>query len=202
MHCTALWSHSLAPSSYSAMLQCSVTPCSGWPVAGMRDCHQSPVSALKEATRQPDLHNISLLKFFKCLFTYEDDGGEEGLPVLVDAPLAVEGQRQDRQDHHLHAGEGEVEDQEEKGEQQEQHEQGVRYLSAIQQRPTTKLRRIWNLPKKMVMKMMMRIRRTRRLKKRMRRMWNLPKPMLLMAWVTVNVSSGTTPLAAAGGDFQ
>ena len=24
--------------------------------------------------------------------------------------------------------------------------------------------------------------------------WNLPKPMALMAWVTVNVSSGTTPL--------
>jgi hypothetical protein len=24
--------------------------------------------------------------------------------------------------------------------------------------------------------------------------WNLPKPMALIAWLTVNVSSGTTPL--------
>ena len=45
----------------------------------------------------------------------------------------------------------------------------ISMLSAIQQRPTTKLSTIWNLP----------------------------KPMLLMAWVTVKVSSGTTPLAAA-----
>ena len=45
----------------------------------------------------------------------------------------------------------------------------ISMLSAIQQSPTTKLSTIWNLP----------------------------KPMLLMAWVTVKVSSGTTPLAAA-----
>ena len=42
--------------------------------------------------------------------TYEDDGSEEGLSVLVDPPLAVQGQGQDGQDHHLHAGEGGEED--------------------------------------------------------------------------------------------
>ena len=34
--------------------------------------------------------------------TYKYYGGEEGLLVLVDAPLAVEGEGQDGQDHHLH----------------------------------------------------------------------------------------------------
>jgi hypothetical protein len=28
----------------------------------------------------------------------------------------------------------------------------------------------------------------------LRMIWNLPKPMALIAWLTVNVSSGTTPL--------
>ncbi len=36
------------------------------------------------------------------LCTYEDYGGKEGLSVLVDAPLAVQGYGQDGEDHHLH----------------------------------------------------------------------------------------------------
>ena len=35
--------------------------------------------------------------------TYEDDRGEEGLLVVVDAPLALEGEGQQGEDHHLHA---------------------------------------------------------------------------------------------------
>ena len=33
----------------------------------------------------------------------EDDGGEEGLPVLIYPPLAVQSQGEDGEDHHLHA---------------------------------------------------------------------------------------------------
>ena len=33
---------------------------------------------------------------------HKDDGGEEGLVVLAEAPRAVQGRRQDAQDHHLH----------------------------------------------------------------------------------------------------
>ena len=36
------------------------------------------------------------------MLAYKDHGGEKGLTISVDAPFAVEGQRQDRQDHHLH----------------------------------------------------------------------------------------------------
>ena len=36
------------------------------------------------------------------VFTYKDNSREECLPVLVDAPLAVQRQGQDGQDHHLH----------------------------------------------------------------------------------------------------
>ena len=35
--------------------------------------------------------------------TYEDDRGEESLPVVVYPPLALESQGQDGEDHHLHA---------------------------------------------------------------------------------------------------
>lgn len=45
----------------------------------------------------------------------------------------------------------------------------ISMLSAIQHRPTMKLKMIWKRP----------------------------KPILLTAWVTVNMSSGTTPLEAA-----
>ena len=38
-----------------------------------------------------------------CTLTYEDDGGEESLLVVVDAPLALESQGEDGEDHHLHA---------------------------------------------------------------------------------------------------
>ena len=38
-----------------------------------------------------------------CTLTYEDDGGEERLLVVVDAPLALQSQGEDGEDHHLHA---------------------------------------------------------------------------------------------------
>ena len=84
--------------------------------------------------------------------TYEDDGSEEGLSVLVDPPLAVQGQGQDGQDHHLHADEGgegrKVKKKKEDEGKEREEEVGEKerdydgHLSAIQHSPTTTLRTI------------------------------------------------------------